>query len=125
MNFLRILAEQRKDHRALKNKNRILKQTHDNKLAESLPPVTKKLDEVKETTQKVWEIFEKSQPENNIPQPAIEHTAHHQPIENHETVIYDTELEITLKNMKKILVSFKHMKTENMDGCGVVIFLKY
>ena len=33
---LRKLAEQQKEQRALKNKNRILKQTHDVKLAESL-----------------------------------------------------------------------------------------
>ena len=44
---LRKLAEQQKEQRALKIKNRILKQTHDINLAESLPPVTKKLDEVK------------------------------------------------------------------------------
>ena len=36
------LAEQQKEQRALKIKNRILKQTHDIKLAESLSPITKK-----------------------------------------------------------------------------------
>ena len=49
---LRKLAEKQKIERALKIKNRILKQTHDVKLAESLSPITKKLDEVKESTQK-------------------------------------------------------------------------
>ena len=44
---LRKLAQQQKEQRALKIKNRILKQTHDEKLAESLSPITKKLDEVK------------------------------------------------------------------------------
>ena len=77
-----------------------MKQTIDIKLAESLSPITKKLDEGKETTQKLGEVIENSQPENIIPQPAIEHTPHHQPIENNEGVIYDTELENTLKNMK-------------------------
>ena len=43
---LRKLAEQQKEQRALKIKNRILNQTHDIKLAESLSPITKKLDEV-------------------------------------------------------------------------------
>ena len=47
LNILRKLAEQQKEQRALKIKNRILKQTHDIKLAESLSPFTKKLDEVK------------------------------------------------------------------------------
>ena len=46
---------------------------------------------------KLGEVIEKSQPENNIPQPAFEHTP--QPIEKNEGVIYDTELENTLKNM--------------------------
>ena len=39
---LRKLAEQQKEQRAHKIKNRILKQTHDIKLAESLSPITKK-----------------------------------------------------------------------------------
>ena len=38
---LRNLAEQQKNQRALKIKNRILKQTHDKNLAESLSPITK------------------------------------------------------------------------------------
>ena len=97
---LRKLAEQQKNQRALKIKNRILKQTLDIKLAESLSPITKKLDEVKETTQKLGEVIEKSQPENIIPQTAIENTPSPHPIENNESVIYDIELENTLKNMK-------------------------
>ena len=43
---LRKLAQQQKEQRALKIKNRILKQTHDEKLAESLSPITKRLDKV-------------------------------------------------------------------------------
>ena len=38
---LRKLAEQQKKQRAKKIKNRILKQTHEFKLAESLSPITK------------------------------------------------------------------------------------
>ena len=49
------LAEQQKNERALKIKNRILKQTHDDKLAESLSTISKKLDEGSE-------IIKKSQP---------------------------------------------------------------
>ena len=41
---LRNLAEQQKNQRALKIKNRFLKQTHDIKLAESLSPITKILE---------------------------------------------------------------------------------
>ena len=43
---LRKLAQQQKEHRALKIKNRILKETHDIKLAESLSPITDKLDKL-------------------------------------------------------------------------------
>ena len=46
---LRKLAEQKKNQRALKIKNRILKQTHDIKLAENLSPITKKLDTIIES----------------------------------------------------------------------------
>ena len=45
--ILRKLAEQQKSQRAEKIKTRILKQTHDIKLAGSLSPITEKLDEVK------------------------------------------------------------------------------
>ena len=41
---LRKLAQQQKEQRALKIKNRILKETHDIKLAESLSHITKRLD---------------------------------------------------------------------------------
>ena len=61
----RKLAEQQKNQRALKNKNRILKQTHDLKLAVCLSPITKKLDELNKSTQEVGEIIKKSQPSQN------------------------------------------------------------
>ena len=49
--ILRNLPGQQKNQRALKiKKKRILKQTQVIKLAENLSPITKKLDEVKETT---------------------------------------------------------------------------
>ena len=81
---LRKLAEQQKNQRALKIKNRILKQTHDIKLAESLLPITEKLDEVNKSTQesltpinekldtinkstqKVGDIIKESNSENEI-----------------------------------------------------------
>ena len=91
---LRKLAEQQKNQRALKIKHRILKQTHDFRLAESLSPITKKLDEVKEITQKTGDIIKESQP--RTPQLAIENTPAPQTAENNEGVIYYVELEITL-----------------------------
>ena len=49
---LRKLAEQQKNQRALKIKNEILKQTNDIKLAESISPITKKLDTINDSTKK-------------------------------------------------------------------------
>ena len=100
---LRNLSQQQKNQRAHKIKNRILKQTHDVKLAESLSPITDKIDDtskklgevIKESTQNLGNVIK----ENNTPQPAFENTP--QPfIENNEGVIYDVELENTLNNMK-------------------------
>ena len=94
LNTLRKLAEQQKN-RALKIKNRISKQTHDIKIAEPLTPITKKLDEVKLSTQKLRDVFKESQPET--PQLAIENTPTHQPTENIEGAINDVQLENTSK----------------------------
>ena len=94
---LRKLSEQQKEQQAFEIKNRILKKTHDIKLAESLSPIAKKLDGVKETTQKIGDVIKESQQET--PQLAIENTPTHQPIENIEVVLYDVDLENTLKNM--------------------------
>ena len=78
---LRKLAEQQKNQRALKIKNRISKQTHDIKLAENLSPITEKLDEVRKSTQDLGDVIKKSQPKAT--QLAIENTpTTHQPIEN-------------------------------------------
>ena len=106
---LRKLAEQQKNERARKIQNKILKQTHDIKLAESLSPITKKLDEtskklddtIKESTQNLENVIN----ENITPKPAIENTPTIQPaIENTQTlpgVLYDVGLENTLTNMKE------------------------
>ena len=64
MENLRKLANQQKEQRAEKIKNRILKQTHDIKLAESLSPITKKLDEVNKSTKKISEVIRESNSEN-------------------------------------------------------------
>ena len=85
------------------------------KLAESLSPFTKNLDEVNESTKKTGEVIEKPQPENKIPQRAIEHAQPHQPKENNEGVMYDTELGNTLKNMKKI-TGFLNTKEDQEHG---------
>ena len=48
--ILRKLAEEQKNQRDPKFKSRILKQLHDDKSAESLSPITEKLDTINEST---------------------------------------------------------------------------
>ena len=57
---LRKLAIQQKNERALKIKNRILKQTHDVKLAENLSPITKKLDTINDSTKEIGEVIKET-----------------------------------------------------------------
>ena len=57
---LRKLAIQQKNEKALKIKNRNLKQTHDVKLAEILSPITKKLDTINESTKEVGEVIKET-----------------------------------------------------------------
>ena len=57
---LRKLAQQQKEQQALRIKNRILKQTHDVKLAEYLSPVTKKLDTINESTKEIGRVFKET-----------------------------------------------------------------
>ena len=67
------LSEQQKINVQLYLKNRILKQTHDNKAAGSLSPINKKLDVNNECTNQLSEIVIKSDVENgNTQTPAIE-----------------------------------------------------
>ena len=67
------LAEQQTNQRALEMKSRILKQTHDIKLAASSSSITKKLDTFKVSTKQLGEIVEKSDVENrNTQTPAME-----------------------------------------------------
>ena len=61
---LRKLAQQQKEQRAPKIKNRILKQTHDIKLAECLSPITKKLDTINKSTKEIGEVIKTSNSEN-------------------------------------------------------------
>ena len=112
---LRKLAQQQKEQRALKIKNRVLKQTHDIKLGESLSPIIKKLEDVNKSTQELGDVINKSQ--SNTPQLAIENTHNALPIENEQIqpdVIYDTSLENTLKNLKKNTGFFNI--EESVDG---------
>ena len=61
---LRKLAELQKNQRAEKIKNRILKETHDVKLAESLSLITKKLDKINKYTKKIGNVIKTPNSEN-------------------------------------------------------------
>ena len=65
--ILRNSAEQQKNQRAPKIKNRILRKTHDVKLAESLSSIFKKIEEANKSTKYLGEVFGKtnSETENN------------------------------------------------------------
>ena len=109
---LRKLAEQQKNQRAEKIKNRILKQTQDVKLAESLSPITTKVDE---TSKKLSDVIKKStqnlrnvMKDNNTPHLAMGNTpTTQQPIENNEGNVYVVELKNTLNKMKDNTGFFK------------------
>ena len=58
------LAEQQKIQGSIKIKKRILKQTHNIKLAENLTPIIGKLEEVKESTKTLGEVFLKPKSED-------------------------------------------------------------
>ena len=127
---LRKLAEQQKNQRTIKIKNRILEKTHDKKLAESLSPLTKRLDLIENNKgEKIGDIIKKSESESETlaientqtqPEtPAIENTQT-QPetpaIENIQTqpgVLYDVSLENTLTNMKDKEKGFFKITEEN------------
>ena len=96
-----------------------MKQTLNEKIAESFTPLTKNLTEDNESFKNLEEVFKSPDSGNETPTPvAMEKTR--RTIENaqpaieiiqHGGVIYDTALEKTLENMKKILVSSKRLKT--------------
>ena len=87
------IAEQQNDQRALKNNNRNLKQTHDIKLAGSLSPISKKVDEVNETTKQLGELVTKSHVEDgNTQTPAIQNIIGAQSLRDTLTLMKRSEL---------------------------------
>ena len=95
---LRKLAEQQKNQRALKIKNRVLKQTHDIKLAESPSPITKKLDTFNKSTKKIGDVFKKSNSENEINQEIV-------PVEIDSDRSEDEDIQTSLKALPNSSIS--------------------
>ena len=66
LNNLSQLPEQQKEQRAIKIKNRILKQTHDEELAKAFAPITNKLEKINESTKNLnpkYLLFQNQLPE--------------------------------------------------------------
>ena len=105
---LRKLAEQQKKQRALKTKNSILKQTHDIKLAESLSPITKKLEDVNKSisesiNESTKQLVKKSDiVDENTQTPTMENISGTQPLRDTLTLMKKS------KNFSKL--------QENPDG---------
>ena len=102
---LRKLSEQQKNQRALKIKNRILKQTHDEKLADSLSPLTKRLDLIENKKgEKIGDLIKKSKSESETPA-----------IENNQTILQNSEsqtpaIENTSQSLRDTLAFMKRCK---------------
>ena len=65
------LAEQQKSQRAIKTKNRNIKQTLHKKQAEKFSPKNKQIEKLDESTQKIGEVFEKEDSENENQQKVV------------------------------------------------------
>ena len=111
---LRKLAQQQKNQRALKIKNRILKQTHDEKLAESLSPITKRLDLIENNKgEKIGDLIKKSETPaiEDKPQSAIEDEITQTPTV--ENINISRQLLDTLALMKSKKNFFKLTEDDN------------
>ena len=110
---LKKLAEQQKQERALKIKNRILKQTHDVALTESLSPITKKLDEVNKSTQKsLSPINEKLDTINESTQKVGDIIKESN---SEKEIMQSTLLKDTFKSLESTNTSLKVNKNEDGD----------
>ena len=107
---LRKLAGNEKNQRAGKTKNRISKQTHDVKLAESLSPISKKLDEVSKSTQKSLTPINK-----NLDTPKKSTQEVGEILKETNTPQPDTIFENTLHNMEKNIGFFNIEEKDNGD----------
>ena len=121
---LRKLAEQQKNERAQKIKNRILKQTHDIKLAESLSPVTKKLEEVNKSTQESLSPINKKSDTINESTQKVGDIIKESNSDNKEIIVTpSTLLQDTFKSLTETSNSLKlnKDKQDNLSILGVPI----
>ena len=127
---LRKLSEQLKEQRAPKISKRILKQTHDIKLAESLSTITKKLEEVNESTKKIGEAIKgsNSKNENNQEIVLVEIEADDENIHTNLWALPNNSIfsELLTKTLGRLMSSLNSLKvTVSLSGptfLGVPIY---
>ena len=123
--IVRKLAEQQKNQRALKIENRILKQTHDIKVAESLSPITKKLDTINENTKKIGKAIKEPNSEKEIV--PVKNESKDESIHTNLRALPNSSIfsEMMTKTFCSLMSSSNSMKKSSLSGAatfGVPIF---
>ena len=95
------LLKQQKNQRAIEMKIKILKQTHQKQLAETVTPITRKLSKTTEAIQKL--SF--SEAKNAMSIQPTKNTQNHSREGVTEGIVHDTSLEHTIENIKKLKTS--------------------
>ena len=117
---LRKLAEQQKEQRAIKIKNRILKQAHDIKLAESLSPITKKLDE---TTKELGDVIKESNSENNQEIVPVEIESEDENIQTNLRALPNSAIfsELMTKTFGRLMSSLNSLKLKSSPSGATIL----
>ena len=122
--ILRKLAEQQKNQRALNNKNRNLNQTHDIKLAESFSRITKKSEEINQSTKNLGEGIKKSnfEIENNQKIVPIEIESEDETFQTNLRALPNSSIfsELMTKTLRRLMSSCNSLKVKSFP-CGATI----
>ena len=123
MNNLRKLAEQQKNQLALKIKNRILKQTYDIKLAESLSPITKKLDEKNESTKNLGEVMEESNSEKKQELDPVEIESEDEKIQTILRALPNSSIfgDLMTKTLGRLMYSSNSLKLKSFPSGATIL----
>ena len=92
-------SEQKKNQRAIKNKNRNLEHNHGDQLADTFELISKKLKKVNESTEKLEENYEITDSENKTPEVVIA-TLPSIDDQSPESFVLDASLHNTLEGNK-------------------------
>ena len=117
---LRKLAQQQKEQRAEKIEKRILKQTYDVKLAESLSPVNKKLEEVKKSTKKISEVIKESNNQEIVP---VEIESEDKTIQTNLRALPNSSIfsELMSKTLGRLMSSLNSLKIKHSPSGATIL----